>query len=78
MASAPTPPSSDATRSSNDAVVGLTMRVYVLPNRFRSNRSAACWVSSKTYDAVWKIGTARAPVVASTRWPAWIWRVSNP
>ena len=48
VASAPTPPSSIAMRSSNAAFVGLTMRVYVLPKRLRSKRSAACCESSKT------------------------------
>jgi hypothetical protein len=49
-----------------------------LPKRFRSNRSAACSTSSNTNEVVWWIGTARAPVVGSTRWPACTASVSKP
>src|SRR5687768_15343073 len=50
----------------------------MFPYFWRANRSAASAVSSNTNDVVWKIGVARAPVVASGRAPAWIARVRNP
>ena len=37
----------------------------MFPVSFRANRFAACSVFLKTYDVVWYMGTARAPVAGS-------------
>ena len=64
---APTPPSSEAMRSSRTATVGLEIREYRCPLTSRLNRPAAWSTESNTYDVVWWMGTAREPVVGSGR-----------
>src|SRR4051812_1906140 len=49
----------------------------MLPGSARLNRAAPCWLSRKTYDVVWEIGVARAPVAGSGAAPAWICLVSK-
>src|SRR3954470_22740548 len=78
QASAARPPSSDATRSSSTATVGLLMRLYTLPNVCKLNRLAACSAESNTKLVVWWIGVARAPVTGSGVAPAWMARVPKP
>ena len=50
----------------------------MLPKLCRLKRLAAWSASSNTYEVVWKMGVARAPVVGSGALPAWMALVSKP
>src|ERR1700689_2444049 len=49
----------------------------MLPNSWRAKRRAACSASSKRYEGVWEIGTARALVAGSRSWPPCTARVAK-